>query len=406
MSHSKGSEVRIVSEPGRSRLKLDLKQYVRNASPWSPCPLSDLSVEIRSRSLTVGVRPDERDRSGTYFQIDHSPVFHTIKRGFEGGVDISGTKRAVQREPRLKDYFWRLIDSDTDEFTNLAERNWDDGYFIRVHEGQKVTLPVQACLFISTDRLNQNVHNIIILEPGSETQIITGCSIDPAVRQGLHVGVTEMFVKKGAKLTFTMIHNWAQGFDARPRTAVLVEEDATFVSNYICLSPVKSLQMQPAAYCVGTNSRARFNTILTAKNDSYLDVGAKIVLEGKRSRGEIVSRAIATESAHAYLRGLLIGKSDDCRGHLECRGLLMSEAASIHAIPRLDAEAKGVELTHEAAVGKIAKEQIEYLMARGFSEEEAEALVVRGFMDISILGLPDALGEEIGRMLDAASKGL
>jgi hypothetical protein len=226
------------------------------------------------------------------------------------------------------------------------------------------------------------------------------------VRRGLHVGVSEIFVKKNAKLTFTMIHNWAQEFDARPRTAVRLEEDATFVSNYICLSPVRSLQMFPAAYCVGEGARARFNSILYVKKDSYLDVGAKIILQGRGSRGEVVSRAIATDTGHAYLPGLLVGKGQDCKGHLECRGLLLSDTASIHAIPRLHAEIKGVELTHEAAVGKIAKEQIEYLMARGLSEEEAEALVIRGFMDVGIFGLPTELSEEIGRMVEATSKGL
>jgi Fe-S cluster assembly scaffold protein SufB len=394
------------SQQTNDRLKLNLSEYSRHAKPWSPCPLSNLASEITSSSLRVGVRPDEKNRSGTYFQLDHSPVFQTIKKSFEGKLEISNAKEALQQHNWVKEYFWRLIDRGADEFTKQAESNWDDGYFVRVLDDQKVTIPLQACLFITTDGLNQNVHNIIVMEPGSEAQIITGCAVHPMVSRGLHVGVTEMFVKKGAKLTFTMVHDWSQQFDARPRTAVLLEEDATFVSNYICLSPVKSLQMNPTAYCIGEGSRARFNSILYDKSDSYLDVGAKIVLQGRGSRGEIVSRAIATDTAQAYLRGLLVGKNEDCKGHLECRGLLMSEKASIHALPNLDAEMRGVELTHEAAVGKIAKEQVEYLMARGFSEEEAEALVIRGFMDVGIFGLPTGLNEEVGRMVDAVSKGL
>ena len=394
------------SEQTNERLKLNLKEYGRHARQWSPCSLSNLPSDITSRSLRVGVRPDEKNRSGTYFQLDHSPILQTIKKGLEGKVEISTTKKAVQEHEWVKDYVWRLIDSGADDFTKQAETNWDDGYFVRVLDNQKVTIPLQACLFITTNGLNQNVHNIIVMEPGSEAQIITGCTVHPTVTRGLHVGVSEMFVKKGAKLTFTMVHNWSQGFDARPRTAVLVEEDATFVSNYICLSPVRSLQMNPAAYCVGEGARARFNSILYDNSDSYLDVGAKIVLQGRGSRGEIVSRAIATDSAQAYLRGLLVGKNEECKGHLECRGLLMSEKASIHALPELDAEVRGVELTHEAAVGKIAKEQVEYLMTRGFSEEEAEALVIRGFMDVGIFGLPTELSEEIGRMVEVVSKGL
>jgi len=396
----------IESESKHDRLKLNLKEFGRKARQWSPCPLTSLPEDIASRSLRVGVRPDEKNRSGSYFQVDHSPIFQMVKSSLAGQVEISSMKQAVQRHDWLKDYIWRLIDSGTDDFTELADKNWDDGYFVRVLEGQRVSIPLQACLFISTNGLNQNVHNIIILEPGAETQIITGCTTHQAVGRGLHVGVTEIFVKSNAKLTFTMIHNWSQGFDARPRTAVHVGEGAIFISNYICLSPVRSLQMYPAAYCIGDGARARFNSILYVKDDSFLDVGAKIVLQGKGSKGEIVSRAIATDTAHAWLRGRIVGKNQDCRGHLECRGLLMSEAASIHAVPMLDAEMRGVELTHEAAVGKIAKEQVEYLMARGFSEEEAQALVIRGFMDVSIFGLPTELSEEISTMVKAASKAL
>ena len=71
----------------------------------------------------------------------------------------------------------------------------------------------------------------------------------------------------------------------------------------------------------------------------------------------------------------------------------------IYSIPELIAKVQGAELSHEAAVGKIAEDQVQYLMARGFSKSEAEALIVRGFMDISIFGLPEDLEAEIRRMM-------
>jgi len=217
------------------------------------------------------------------------------------------------------------------------------------------------------------------------------------------VGISEFFIKEGAKLTFTMIHNWAQNFDVRPRTGALVEDNATFVINYVCLNPVKSLQMYPVAYCKGKNSRARFTSILYGAGDSYLDVGSKAVLQGAGSRAEVIARAIALDRARIYARGLLVGEEEDSKAHLECRGLLLSDDAFIHAIPELIGKVKGTELSHEAAVGKIAEEQVQYLMARGFSELEAQSLIVRGFMDVSILGLPAALQKEIKRIVDTTA---
>ncbi|MBS7644364.1 SufD family Fe-S cluster assembly protein [Candidatus Bathyarchaeota archaeon] len=403
MSGDKEKALRARDKPSALGPDLNLEDFSRNSEPWLSCPISSLPEYITRQSSNVGIRSDEKERAGTYFQIDHSVVFQDVQKMFEGQVEIINTRNAFEKYDWLKDYWWKLIPVDTDKYTALAELHWDYGYFLRVLEGQKVTLPLQSCLFISRDNLNQNVHNIIIAEPDSEVQIITGCIVHPNVQKGLHVGISEFYVKEGAKLTFTMIHNWAQNFHARPRTAALVENDATFVSNYICLKPVKSLQMYPVAYCKGENSRARFNTILYGTGNSYMDVGSKVILQGVNSRAEIITRAIAADNAQIYARGTLVGEQTDSKAHLECRGLLVSDTAFIHAVPELIGKVSGTDLSHEAAVGKIAEDQIQYLMARGFSEDEAGSLIVRGFMDVSIFGLPDLLKDEIKRMVDATT---
>jgi Fe-S cluster assembly scaffold protein SufB len=403
MSKSKDAALKAKEKPAAIGPDIDVKGFTRETKPWPCCPVSSLPEDLAKRALTVGVRTDEGERAGTYFQVDHSTVFQKIQKMFEGKAEIMSTKDAYEKYDWMKDYWWKVVSVDADKYTALAELEWDRGYFIRALEGQKITLPLQACLFISKDNLDQNVHNVIIAEPNSEVQIITGCTVHPNVQRGLHVGISEFFIKEGAKLTFTMIHNWAQNFDVRPRTGALVEDDATFVTNYICLNPVKSLQMYPVAYCKGKNSRARFTSILYGTGDSHLDVGSKAVLQGTGSRAEVIARAIALDRARIYSRGLLIGEKEDTKAHLECRGLLLSDDAFIHAIPELTAKVEGTELSHEAAVGKIAEEQIQYLMARGFSELEAQSLIVRGFMDVGILGLPKALETEIKRMVDTTT---
>ena len=405
MPKGKKTTLNAIDKPAAFGPDLDLGAFKRETSPWPPCTISTLPEDIVQRALSVGISTEEKERAGTYFQIDHSAILQAIRESFSGKAEIMTTGEALKKYRWAKEYWWKIVDANTDKFTALAKLKWDQGYFIRVLEGQKITVPLQACLFISKDNFNQNVHNLIIAEPNSEAQIITGCTVHPNVQSGLHVGISEFYVKKNAKLTFTMIHNWAQNFNVRPRTAALLDDDATFVSNYMCMKPVKSLQMYPVAYCKGTNSRVRFNTILHGNQNSYLDVGSKVVLQSKGSRGEIIARAIASDNAQINARGLLVGEHEDSKAHLECRGLLLSDKASIHAIPELVGKVKGTELSHEAAVGKIADEQIQYLMARGFSESEAESLIIRGFMDVSIFGLPDVLREDIRRMVDATFGG-
>ncbi len=399
MPKGKKTTLSTIRKPAAFGPDLDVETFKRETSPWPSCTISTLPENITQRALSVGITR-EKERAGTYFQIDHSAVLQAIQKTFRGKAEIMSTKEALKKYRWAKEYWWKIVDPSTDKFTTLAKLKWDQGYFIRILEGQKITLPLQACIFISKDNFNQNVHNLIIAEPHSEAQIITGCTTHPNVQSGLHVGISEFYVKKNAKLTFTMIHNWAQNFDVRPRTAALLDDDATFINNYLCMKPVKSIQMYPVAYCKGSNSRVRFNTILHGRQNSYLDVGSKAVLQGKGSKGEVIARAIASDNAQINARGLLVGEHRDSKAHLECRGLLLSDEAFIHAIPELAGKVKGTELSHEAAVGKIAEEQVQYLTARGFSESDAESLIIRGFMDIDIFGLPDALKRDIKRMVD------
>ncbi|RCV65771.1 hypothetical protein C5S53_02070 [Methanophagales archaeon] len=212
--------------------------------------------------------------------------------------------------------------------------------------------------------------------------------------------MSEFYVKKGAKITFTMIHNWSRGMDVRPRSAVMIEDDGAFISNYILMTPVKSLQMNPTAYCVGRNARATFQTIIYAHGDTKIDSGSRAVLRGEGSRSEIISRVIATDNAQVIARGEVIGEGTNAKGHIECLGLMLSDTAEVDSIPELKAARKDLDLSHEAAIGKVAEVEIQYLMARGLSEEEATSVIIRGFLNVDITGLPDALARETKRMLD------
>jgi Fe-S cluster assembly scaffold protein SufB len=266
-----------------------------------------------------------------------------------------------------------------------------------------VELPLQACLYMSQEGMAQNVHNVIIAEEGSELHIITGCATSPHVRGGLHVGVSEFYVKRGAKLTYSMIHAWAPEMHIRPRSGAVVAEDGVFLSNYVSLRPLGSLQMYPTARLTGRNATVRFNTVAVGHPGSVLDLGSRAILEAEGARAELVARTI-TRGGDIVARGHLLGKVPGIKGHLECRGLILSDKGSIHAVPELEGRAPDVDMTHEAAVGRIAQEEIQYLMARGLTADEAAAAIVRGFLDVNIQGLPERLEREMRRAVDLAQE--
>jgi hypothetical protein len=182
-----------------------------------------------------------------------------------------------------------------------------------------------------------------------------------------------------------------------------VEEDGLFLSNYVLLKPVRSLQMYPAAWCVGKNATARFNSILVATPGSEMDVGSKVFLNAEGARTEIISRAITT-GGNITARGYIEGNAPEVKGHLECRGLILDGGGVIYAVPELRGAVAGIDLSHEAAVGKIAEEEVEYLMARGLNRAEATATIVRGFLRVDIEGLPPVLSAEIERAVKASEQ--
>jgi len=393
-----------LAKPAAFGKDIDLSSYASSGTeqPYQADP-SELSAVAKKQMLDVGVMLDDSSqRSGTFIQMDNTPVHSSIR---QEGIEVMATSQALEKYDWLSDYWWQAVVVDTDKYTASVELNQHNGYFIRSLSGSKSIYPVQACLYLTKAQLTQNVHNIIIAEEDSELHIITGCTTASNEESGLHLGVSEFYVKRGAKVTFTMIHNWNPEVAVRPRTGIVVEQDGVFLSNYVLMKPVRSLQMYPAAKCIGENAVVRYNSILVAAQESSLDVGARAILNAKGAKTEIVSRAI-TIGGEIIARGYIEGNAPDVKGHLECRGLILQGAGTIHAIPELKGNLAGIDLSHEAAVGKIAEEEVEYLMARGLSRSEATATIVRGFLRVDIEGLPPMLSAELRKAVEASEKDL
>jgi Fe-S cluster assembly scaffold protein SufB len=365
--------------------------------------LTKLPHQILEEAQRAGLEVEEKSRSATFMHLNQETIASKVNEAYEGKLELLDIKTALKKYPWLEEYRWKLVSKDKDEYTKKVAEDFSGGYFMRILKGAEIAFPLQSCLLITQKNLEQRVHNIIIAEENSKAHIITSCLQHSSVPKAAHLGISEIYVKKGAMLNFTMIHQWSENTLVRPRSGSQIEDNATFVSNYVCMRPVRDIQMYPVAYCKGVNSRVSFNSILYGHKNSQLDTGSKAVLMGPGSKAEMVSRAIAREGSRMIVRGMIEGNTPDCKGHLECKGLIMDNESFMQSIPELIATKKGVEITHEAAVGKISEKEITYLMTRRLSREQAVALIIRGFMDVSILGLPDALNREIKAIVDSSA---
>jgi len=393
-----------LNKPASFGEDIDLTAYTSPPEEYThPSHPSQLPAKDKEKMLGAGIIIDNpSQRIGTFIQVDNVPLHSSVR---QEGIEVMAISEAFKKYDWLLDYWWRAVAVDTDKYTASVELNPHNGYFIRALPRSKTIYPVQACLYLSKARISQNVHNIIIAEENSELHIITGCTTALKNEPALHLGISEFYIKRGAKITFTMIHNWNPEIAVRPRSGAIVEENGLFLSNYVLMRPVRSLQMYPTARCVGENSVVRHNSILVATPGSSLDVGSRAILNARGARTEIVSRAITTGGI-IVARGYIEGNAPEVKGHLECRGLILSEGGVIHAIPELRGTIPGIDLSHEAAVGKIAEEEVEYLMARGLTRSEATATIVRGFLKVDIEGLPPVLSTELRRAIESSEKDL
>lgn len=363
--------------------------------------LSKTSDSMKERMANVGILPDGVGRSGSIVFIDNAESHMSSKTK---DVEILSTRDALKKYDGLPDYFWKAVSPEKDKYTAKSYLDNADGYFIRAKKGTRVTAPVQSCMLIDKNHAVQNIHNIVIVEEGATLEMITGCTSNAHAEESLHIGVTEIFIKEGGTLTYSMIHNWGEKTSVRPRTVAIIEKNGKFVNNYAILEPVGTMQSYPVAYLNGEGASVLFNSICLSHPGSEIDTGGEAVLNAPNTGAEIISRSI-TLGGSMITRGRLIGNSKGAKAHLECRSLVLNDEGSTIAIPELEANRADVEMTHEAAVGKIARDQVEYLMIRGLTEDEAVGMIIRGFLGGGISGLPDALKKDIDDAVEKSNFG-
>jgi len=387
-------------KPAPLGLDIDLQEFKQ-----APEQRVEYYEGLEQASLEVGVDLDKRSKLTTFLQVDHKAIYKAVQKQFEEDIELMTLEEALERYEWLREYVWKLRSPYEDKYSAFNALHGRGGYFLRILEGRRIHLPIQTCFLTYSPEIVQNVHNVIMVEPDAEAYIITGCTAHKKAPKGLHIGITEIYVKQSAKLNYTMIHKWGPSFHVRPRTGILLEDDAELVYNYIILGSVASFQSQPSARLVGGRATLSMNNIVYLEGSSDMDLGGEALIEGRRGRVELITSAVVADKAKLTSRGRIVCEADNCRGHISCRGLMLSDNAEVSAIPCLVSRRMNSELTHEAAIGRISEEQLFYLMARGISREEAESLIVRGFLDTSSMKLPEHLDKGVKRIIDLAVEG-
>ena len=351
----------------------------------------------------VGVLLNNQERSGTYVMRNFHAVCATSNTE---GLEILPIADALEKYDWLRrDYYWKAVPADKNEFTlEFSKQIYPQGFFIRVEKGAKVEFPYQTALYMAKTDITQAVHNIIIMEEGSHLHLITGCVSSHVVNQGSHFAVTESYIGKNATLINTMVHSWGPKVVVRPHAGTIIEDGGRFESNYVTLRSAGDIKSAPVTWLNGENSSARYNSIVLGDEGSLISTGGTIYLNGKNTSAEIIHRGVCT-GGKMNQEGLLIG-NNACRAHVDCSGMLVNPGKEgyIESSPGIKGKHPGAELSHEASIGRIAPEQVEYLQSRGIEEQDAISMIIRGFLDTGIKGLGKELDERIAEIADLASQ--
>ncbi len=269
------------------------------------------------------------------------------------------------------------------------------GYLILLSEGSQGS--IQTCFLTSKSGFEQSVRNVIIAEDGSNLEIFTGCLSNIHVKGNVHNAITDIFVGRDAKLTFNMIHSWGETSKVFPKTRVHVDKGGVFISNYVVWEKVKEIRSNPQAF-VKEGGKAVMQSLVYSHPDSKLDIGGKIFLQGANSGGEILSSVVSGGGEYKTVTEI-VGEGDESRGHIECNAVLLEEAGKVETVPLLKAQNSSVQLSHEASIGRISKEEIQYLQTKGLTEDQARELIVKGFVNDSVKKMPESVQEKIESMM-------
>lgn len=370
----------------------------------------DVPEDIKETFERLGIPQAERKSlAGVGAQYDSELVYHNVKDSVAAeGVVYTDMESAVKGEyaDMVRKYFMKLVTPHDHKFAALHGAVWSGGSFVYVPKGVHLSIPLQSYFRLNAKGAGQFEHTLIIVDEGASLHFIEGCSAPKYNVANLHAGCVELYVKKGAKLRYSTIENWSKNMYNLNTKKSLIDEDGhmiwvsgSFGSHTSCLYPDTVLR--------GDRATCEFTGITFAGKGQYLDTGSKVEALGKDTSLTVNSKSISKGGGTAIYRGVVyIGpKAAGTKGSISCESLMLDNESRSDTIPDIIIENDDIDLGHEAKIGRIPDEDIYYLMSRGLSEEDAKAMLVRGFAEPISKELPLEYAVEMNRLIDLEFEG-
>ena len=387
----------------------NIKYFVRStekqATSWE-----DLPPDIKNTYDRLGIPEAEKQRlvAGVAAQYESEVVYHQIREDLEAkGVLFLDTDTGLREHEELfREHFASVIPVGDNKFAALNTAVWSGGSFIYVPPGVHVDIPLQAYFRINTENMGQFERTLIIADEGSSIHYVEGCTAPIYSTDSLHSAVVEIVVKKDAHVRYTTIQNWSNNVYnlVTKRASVAEGGRMEWIDGNI---GSKVTMKYPAVYLLGERAHGETLSVAFSGPGQHQDAGSKMVHAAPRTTSQIISKSVARGGGRSSYRGLVQVQEGAHGSHstVKCDALLVDTVSRSDTYPYVDVREDDVTMGHEATVSKVGDDQMFYLQQRGLTEDEAMAMIVRGFVDPVARELPMEYALELNRLIELQMEG-
>src|SRR5215211_6058282 len=376
----------------------------KQASSWEELP-----SEIKDTWDKLGIPEAEKKYlAGVGAQYESEVVYHKLQEDLtkQGVIFLDMDSGLREHEDLVKQYFGTIIPQNDNKFAALNSAVWSGGSFIYVPPGVKVEMPLQAYFRINAENMGQFERTLIIVDEGAYVHYVEGCTAPIYTSDSLHSAVVEIIVKKGGRCRYTTIQNWSNNVYNLVTKRATCEAGATmeWVDGNI---GSKVTMKYPAVYLMGEHAKGETLSIAFAGEGQHQDAGAKMVHAAPNTSSSILSKSVARGGGRTSYRGLIQVNegAHGSKSNVLCDALLVDQISRSDTYPYVDIREDDVSMGHEASVSKVSEDELFYLMSRGMAEDEAMAMIVRGFVEPIAKELPMEYALELNRLIELQMEG-
>ncbi len=369
----------------------------------------DVPENIKRTFDRLGIpEAEQKFLAGAGAQYDSEMVYHQVRKELEAqGVIFKSIEHGLkEHEDLFRQYFGTVIPAHDNKYAALNAAVWSGGSFIYVPPGVRIEMPLQAYFRLNTANIGQFERTMIIVDEGAYLHYVEGCTAPTYSTDSLHSGVIEIVVKRGARSRYTTIQNWSDNVYNLVTQRALVHGDASH--EWVDANLGSKLTMKyPSVYLLEPGAHGEILSIAFAGRNQIQDAGGKAIHIAPHTTSQIISKSICKDGGRSSYRGLLKVYPDaaHAKSTVVCDALLLDEISESDTYPYIEIENPTVTVGHEATVSKIGDDQIFYLMSRGLTEDEANAMVVNGFLEPLTKELPMEYSIEMNRLIQLQMEG-